>query len=96
MKIEDIVKEEVNNLTKQINSQINDPAQKAAVVAMINDLAMLPIKMARGEDVEVITASLKAEAAMRGVASALKAQAAVQQAWINIVTKVIVAALGAA
>lgn len=96
MKIEDIVKEEVSKLTDSINSQINDPAQKAAIVAMTTDLAMLPIRMARGEDVSVIVASLKAEAAMRGVASALKAQAAVQQAWINIVTKVIMTAISAA
>lgn len=96
MKIEDIVKEEVNKLTDSINSQITDPAQKAAIVAMTTDLAMLPIRMSRGEDVSVIVAALKAEAAMRGVASAMKAQAAVQQAWINIVTKVITSVLVAA
>ena len=94
MKIEDIVKEEVKNLTDSLNSQITDPAQKAAIIAMTNDLAMLPVRMARGEDVSIIMSSLQAEAAMRGVASALKAQAAVQQAWINIITKVIFTALG--
>lgn len=94
MKFEDIVKEEVSKLTDAINSQITDPAQKAAIVAMTTDLAMLPIRMARGEDVEVQMAVLKAEAAMRGVTSALKAQKAVQDAWMNIITKVIIVALG--
>jgi len=94
MKIEDIVKDEVNKLTESLNSQITDPVQKAAIIAMTADLAMIPVRMARGEDVSALMASLQAEAAMRGVTNALKAQAAVQQAWINVVTKIIFTALG--
>lgn len=93
MKFEDVVKDEVSKLTQSLNDQIKDPAQRAVIVAMTNDLAMLPIRMARGEDVSVVMASLQAEAAMRGVAASMKAQAAVQQAWINILTRVIGVAL---
>ncbi len=93
MKLDDILKDEVDRLKSTLEGQINDPAQKAAIAAMVNDLAMLPIRMARGEDVSVQLASLKAEAAVRGFSAVLKAQAATQQAWMNIITKIIGAAL---
>ncbi len=95
MKIEDIVKSEVDNLIKDLDSQITDPVQKLAIATMTADLAMIPIRMARGEDVTHVMASLKAEAAMRGVTASLKAQAAVQQAWMNIIFKILTAALSA-
>lgn len=94
MKIEDIVKDEVAKLIHDLDGQITDPVQKAAIAAMTTDLAMLPIRMARGEDVTFIVASLKAEAALRGVSASLKAQAAMQQAWMNIVYKVVAIAIG--
>lgn len=93
MKFDDIVKEEIEKLKGSLEGQIKDPAQKLAIAAMVQDLAMLPMRMARGEDVSVVVASLKAEAAMRGVATAMQAQAATQQAWFNILTRVIGAAL---
>lgn len=94
MKIEDIVKEEAQKLIVSLESQVSDPVQKAAIAAMTNDLAMIPIRMARGEDVSLLLQSLQAEAAVRGVGATLKAQAAMQQAWINVITKVITVALG--
>lgn len=90
-----IVKEEVDKLVASLEGQIQDSATRAAIVRMTNDMAMLPIRMSQGEDVTVLFASLQAEAAMRGVAASLKAQALVQQAWINILTRVISIALSA-
>lgn len=93
--IKDIVKDEVAKLVTSLEGEITDPATRAAVARMTNDMAMLPVRMAQGEDVTVLFASLQAEAAMRGVATSLKAQKLVQQAWINILTKVISIALSA-
>lgn len=91
--IEDIVKAEAQKLIDALEGEVNDPIERAAVAAMTNDLAMLPIRMARGEDVSLLVQSLKAEAAARGVAVSMRAQAAMQQAWINIVVKVLSATL---
>jgi len=91
--IEDIVKAETELLIATLQGQIDDPAQKLAIAQMTADLAMIPIKMARGEDTTLLFQSLQAEAALRGVTVSLKAQEAVQQAWMNIILKIIAAAL---
>lgn len=93
--IKNIVKDEVTKLVTSLEGEIKDPATRAAIARMTNDMAMLPVRMSQGEDVSVVFASLQAEAAMRGVAASLRAQALVQQAWINILTKVISIALAA-
>jgi hypothetical protein len=93
--IKQIVKEEVDKLVASLEGQIQDSATRAAIVRMTNDMAMLPVRMSQGEDVTVLFASLQAEAAMRGVSASLKAQTLVQQAWINILTRVISIALAA-
>jgi hypothetical protein len=93
--IEEMIKQETALLIAQLEDQINDPQQKLAIAEMSADLAMLPVRMARGEDVTLLAKSLQAEAALRGVTTSLKAQATVQQAWINIVVKIIAAALTA-
>lgn len=91
--IEEIVREEANKLILNLQGQIDDPALKAAIAQMTTDLAMIPIRMARGEDTTLVFQSLQAEAAMRGVSVSLKAQEAVQQAWMNIILKIIATAL---
>lgn len=93
--IKDIVKTEVDKLITSLEGEIKDPSTRAAIARMTNDMALLPVRISQGEDVSVLFASLQAEAAMRGVASSLKAQALVQQAWMNIITKVISIALSA-
>lgn len=96
MKLEDIVKEEIANLGKTLEAQVADPAERAAIIQMTNDLAMLPVKMAAGQDVTLILKSLQAEAALRGSSFAMRSQLAVQNAWINIVSRILMGALVAA
>jgi len=91
--IEDIVKDEVNKLITSLDGQVTDPVQKSAIIRMTADMAMIPIRMARGEDVTNVINSLKAEAALRGVTNSLKAQAAMQQAWMNVIIRIITTAL---
>tara|TARA_R110002074_G_scaffold402324_1_gene607064 strand:+ start:133908 stop:134198 length:291 start_codon:yes stop_codon:yes gene_type:complete len=93
MTIEEIVKEETEALIATLEGQITDPAQRLAIAQMTTDLAMIPIRMARGEDTTLAFASLQAEAAMRGVTASLKAQEAVQKAWMNIIIKIIAVSL---
>lgn len=96
MSIEEIIKDEAEKLLAGLEGQIDDPAQKAAIVRMTTDLSMIPIRMARGEDTTRLFRSLQAEAALRGVTASNKAQALVQDAWMNIILKIITTALAAA
>lgn len=91
--IKNIVKNEVDSLVAALEGEIKDPNLRIAIARMTNDMAMLPVRISQGEDVSVVFASLQAEAAMRGVSFSLKAQAIVQQAWMNVITKVIQIAL---
>jgi hypothetical protein len=95
MNIEDLVKEEATKLISALKGQIDDPVQKAAIMRMTTDLAMVPIRMARGEDMTRLFRSLQAEAALRGVSASLKAQSIVQDAWMNIIVKILTTALAA-
>jgi hypothetical protein len=92
-KFEDILKEEVGKAIASIEGQISDPVQKQAIVRMTQQLALLPARMARGDDVTAVFASLQAEAALRGVSASMKAQKAFQDAWMNILFRVATAAL---
>ncbi len=91
--IQDLLNTEIETLKEKFASQVTDPAHKEALIRMTTDLTRLPIKMMAGEDVSLLVASLKAVAAMRGVSFSLQTSAAVQQAWTNIITKVVSAAL---
>lgn len=93
MKLDDIVKGEIDTLIKTLEGQVTDPAERIAIAAMVNDLALLPVRMAQGQNVEMIMASIQAEAALRGSSFTMRAQLAVQQAWLNIVGKLIGAAI---
>ncbi len=96
MQLDQLIKDELSNLKSQLDAQISDPQEKIALMQMSNDLALLPIRMARGEDVTIAVNNLKAEMALRGVKHSLKAQTLVQQAWLNIVFKIIGVAVAAA
>lgn len=89
MDLEQILKEELKALQEQALKEITDPAQKAKLAEMTADFAMLPVRLARGEDITLLTSSLKAEMAARGVASAMKMSAMAQQAWMNIIVRIL-------
>jgi hypothetical protein len=89
--IEKIAKEEVQNVIASLKGGFTDPAQKKALEDIAKDLATLPLLMAKGEDVKLLFDSLKAELALRGSTVALKAQTIVQQAWTNLLVRILTA-----
>lgn len=93
MNLEAIIKQEIDDLRLGLDNQISDPVERAAVAQMASDLAMIPIWMSRGEDMSLLLLNIKAEAALRGVSFSLKSQNAVKQAWMNVLTKVLSAAI---
>lgn len=94
--IDSIVKEEVRAAIDAIAADAKDPQQVLAIAQMTTDLALLPMRMARGEDVAALAASLKAEALNRGVAQATRAQTAASQAWMRVVVRLAGAAVAGA
>lgn len=68
-----------------------DLPERAAAIAA--DMALLPVRMARGEDVTDLAAALRAESLNLGVAQATRLRVAAEHAWIGVITRVIGAAL---
>lgn len=95
MNVEDILKEELGRLLDVLGAQVKDPKERLALAAMANDMAMLPVWMAQGRDVSGITAALKAETMNRALAHRVKAQTAAQQAWMAVVSRIILGIVGA-
>lgn len=91
--IEDIAREEAAMLIATLATQITNPNELAAVSQMTSDMAMIPIRMAKGEDVALLIESLRAEAEMRGVATSLRAKTALQQVWANVILRILTTVL---
>ena len=96
MDIKELVENEVKTLKEGLEAQVNDPEERAAIAMMMNDLAMVPIWMAEGTDMSLLLGNLKAEAALRGVTFTVRAENLVKKAWINVLTRVIGAAISGA
>ena len=78
------VQAELRKLGNTLKSEFNDPTQRAAVASMTADLLMIPVRLARGEDVAPLLAALNAESKNRAVALRTRAETAAQEAWMAI------------
>jgi hypothetical protein len=94
--LEDAVRSELRNLQHTLVAEVSDPAERVAIAQMTADLALVPIRMARGEDVASILAALKAESLNRALALRTRAEAAAQQAWIAVVSRILMGAISGA
>jgi hypothetical protein len=91
--IESIVRDELHTLFAKLESEISDPQLRAELMAMAEDAALLPIRIARGENVESLTAALTAEAQNRALHHRIKVQMAVKHAWMIAVARILKVAL---
>lgn len=94
--VKGLVQEELNSLLGNLKEEANSPEKKEAIARMTRNMTMLPIWMAQGEDVTEIVNDMKAESMLRGVSFTLKSQTLSQQAWFNVITKIVTTAIGAA
>lgn len=90
------VQDELRHLRTTLEAELADPAQRAAVAAMTADLLMIPVRLARGEDVAPLLAALKAEGLNRALALRTRAETAAQQAWMAIGMRFVLGLLTAA
>ncbi len=93
-KAEEIVRQEVHRAVEALHDIAESPEAKAAVAAMAADIALLPMRIARGENTAVLASALRAEALNRSVELRARAQQVAQQAWTQIVWRLVSLALG--
>lgn len=94
--LEQIVRDALRDLGASLEAQVSDPAERAAVAAMAGDLAMIPVRLAYGQDVAELTAALRAEAANRALAHRVRAEIAARDAWVQIVNRLLIGAIAGA
>lgn len=94
--VEDVLRDELRKLQATLTTDVTDPAERIAIAQMTADLALIPVRMARGEDVTSLLAALKAEGMNRALALRTRAEAAAQQAWINVISRLLFGVLTAA
>jgi hypothetical protein len=91
--VESILLDELHQVVGGLKSQISDPAEMAAVAAMAQDAAMIPMRAARGEDVTPLVAALRAEALNRAMTHRVRAETLARDAWMRTVSRMVGAAL---
>lgn len=87
--LEEVVRDELRKLQETLTLDVTDPAERVAIAQMTADLALIPVRLARGEDVTGLVAALKAEGMNRALALRTRAEAAAQQAWINVISRLL-------
>lgn len=94
--LESIVRDELHALLGTLAVEVDNAQTRAALVAMAEDAAMIPVRISRGEDVQPLLLALNAEAQNRALAHRVRVQQAVQEAWMRAtarILKVVLAAL---
>lgn len=90
---EAILRDELRKLTASILNNIQDPVHRQQAEAIAVDLALMPVRMARGEDVKPLIAAIKAEAANRTLEVRVEAETAAVRAWISLAQRIIIGAV---
>jgi hypothetical protein len=93
--IESIVKDELHALLGSLAIEVDNPRTRAALVAMAEDAAMIPVRISRGETVEHLLLALNAEAQNRALAHRIRVQEAVKEAWERAVARILKVVLAA-
>lgn len=93
--LESIVRDELHVLLAELEREVAEPAVRADIMAMAEDAALIPVRIARGEDVGPLLKALKAEAQNRALSHRIRVQQAVQDAWIRAVARILTAVLAA-
>ena len=93
--VESIVRDELHALLGTLQAEVEDPQVRADLLAMAEDAAMLPVRIARGEDVAPLLLALKAEASNRALTHRIRVQQAIREAWERAVLRILQVVLAA-
>lgn len=94
--VEALLRDELQKIKADMLHGVTDLAQQKAIADMASDLAAMPMRLLRGEDVSSLMASLKAESLNRSLDVRTRAHMAAQEAWARMVNRVLMLILSAA
>lgn len=87
--VESVVLDELHQVLGELRARVTDPHTAEALVAMATDAAMLPVRVARGENVRSLAAALDAEAKNRALEHREAVRATVARAWERAVARLV-------
>lgn len=93
--IESILKDELHALLAGLEGTY-DLETRMALASMAEDAALMPVRIARGEDVTPLLRALNAEAQNRLLTQRIRVQELIEQAWIRTITRILKGVLVAA
>lgn len=93
--IESILKDELHALLAGLEGTY-DLQTRMALAGMAEDAALMPVRIARGEDVAPLLRALNAEAQNRILTQRIRVQELIEQAWIRTITRILQGVLVAA
>lgn len=93
--LESIVRDELHVLLGQLEKEVDNPVTRAQLMAMAEDAAMIPVRIARGEDVAALVLALKSEAQNRALTHRQRVAKAIEDAWIRAIGRILAAVLAA-
>lgn len=93
--IESILKDELHALLAGLEGTY-DLETRMALAGMAEDAALMPVRIARGEDVAPLLKALNAEAQNRLLTQRIRVQELIEQAWIRTITRILKGVLVAA
>lgn len=90
---EELLRLEARKVVDTMRATVTDPKRQQVIAEMANDLALLPLRAARGENIAPLVAALNAEAQNRALELRVLAETAAQRAWLNVIASLIGRAL---
>jgi hypothetical protein len=93
--IETILKDELHAILAGLDATYG-PETRMALARMAEDAALMPVRIARGENVTPLLKALNAEAQNRMLTQRIRVQEVIEQAWIRTITRILKGVLVAA
>jgi hypothetical protein len=93
--IENILKDELHTLLAGLEGTY-DLDTRMALASLAEDAALMPLRIARGEDVTPLLKAMNAEAQNRLLTHRVRVQEMIEQAWIRTITRILKGVLVAA
>ena len=93
--IESILKDELHALLAGLEGSY-DLDTRMALASMAEDAALMPVRIARGEDVAPLLRALNAEAQNRLLTQRIRVQVLIEEAWVRTVARILKGVLVAA
>lgn len=93
--LESVLKDELHALLAGLEGSY-DLDTRMALASLAEDAALMPVRIARGEDVTPLLKAMSAEAQNRLLTQRVRVQELIEQAWVRTITRILKGVLVAA